>query len=142
MKARIVNVLIASGFCMILLSTPLFGCRVEVINDTKINLIIKDQEAGYLFTVHAGSSQEVGEMHRRPTIVIYMQVDRYQNAPYKKEFTVKQIACSGAMSGPVPLPISSVISGNLDPKIFERNESANTHKKLKAGLSFYQRGGH
>jgi hypothetical protein len=93
-------------------------------------MLIKDQEVGVIFRLDAGDSCLVGEQHRRPTVLVYMQVDRYEGAPYKREFTVKQIACGKGK--PLMLSMSNVIDNTLDTGVFKRTDVANSHKKLKA----------
>jgi hypothetical protein len=110
-----------------------YGCRIELVNDTNINIVLEDQKPGELFTIEPGQSQVVGSKHRRPTMIISMQVDKYPGAGYKKQFTVKQIACEvGAKEEPIQLRMTDIMQGTFDEKLFERTEMANVHKKLKA----------
>jgi hypothetical protein len=126
MKAYIQTLFIAS--CCI--SSALYACRVDVINDSHINILIKDQEPNFIYVVKAGASQVVGETHRRPNMSIFMQVDPHKNAPYKKQFLVEQIACGTDKSKPVQLYVNDLINNQFDTTLFKRSASANSHKKI------------
>lgn len=126
MKAYIHTLFIA-GCCI---SSALYACRVDVINDSHINILIKDQELNFIYVVKKGASQIVGEAHRRPNMSIFMQVDPYKNAPYKKQLLVEQIACSTDKSKTVSLYISDLINNQFDTTLFKRSTSANSHKKI------------
>ena len=105
------------------------ACRIEVVNDTDISILVEDAPHK-TYKVEAGASQVVGAKHRRPTMIISMQVDA-DSSTYKKQFTVKQIACGDGMAEPIELKLTDIMNGTYDTTLFERTEFANIHKKLK-----------
>jgi hypothetical protein len=124
MKAYIRFLASIAGFAALSVS----ACRIELINDTSIEMMVKDQDVGAFYPLGINGTQIVGDMDRRPAIGIYMRVS--PGDPYTKQFMVKQIACALDKSKPIPLYVSDIIANTLDKTIFERSDSANGHKKI------------
>lgn len=126
MKACIHSLTIIASFTALSVS----ACRVELINDTSIKMIVKDQDAGALYTLGINGTQIIGEAERKPAMGIYMQTAPYKKAPYTKQFTVNQITCGLDKSKAIALYVSDIMANNLGRTVFERRDSANGHKKI------------
>jgi hypothetical protein len=126
MKAYIRFLAGVAGFTALSVS----ACRIELVNDTSIKMMVKDQDMGAFYLLDINGSQIVGDVERRPSMGIYMQVSPHETGGYTKQFTVKQIGCSPDKSKPLTLNVSDIIANTLDKAVFERSDSANGHKKI------------
>lgn len=110
-----------------LVSSAVFACRVDVLNDGTSTVIIGEKKAKELKILNPGKTTYVGSESYRPDIILYMQ--ETEGGPLKKKYQIVMVGC--AHSKKASLTVKNIMQDSYDKELFKATPyTSNMHKTL------------